>query len=103
MLLRAALTLLILATLVAPSQAAPRPPAAPVQAGRLGVHMLLSEGYTPWPWRAWRDHLTLASQAVGPGGYVLQVLSDGNRDPARWQAFMAGARNNRLRPIVRLA
>jgi hypothetical protein len=102
-LLRAALALLTLATLVAPAHPATRPPAAPAPAGRLGVHMLLSEGYTPWPWRAWRDHLTLAREAVGPGGYVLQVLSDGNRDPARWQAFMAGARNNGLRPIVRLA
>jgi hypothetical protein len=100
---RAALTLLTLATLLAPAQAAPGPRRPMPPAARLGVHMLLSEGYTPWPWRAWRDHLTLAREAVGPGGYVLQVLSDGNRDPARWQAFMAGARNNGLRPIVRLA
>jgi hypothetical protein len=70
---------------------------------RVGVHMLLSEGWAPWRLASWGDHVDLAAQAVGPGGYVLQVLSDGNRDLARWQAFMAGARRNGLRPVVRLA
>ena len=103
MLTRILLAVVVVATLVAPARAATKPTPSPVPPGRIGVHMLLSEGYAPWPWRAWRDHLGLAREAVGPGGYVLQVLSDGNRDPARWQAFMAGARNNGLTPIVRLA
>jgi hypothetical protein len=99
-----ALALLTLLTaLGAPSRAASPPPRPEPPPSRFGVHMLLSEGVTPWPARAWREHLGLAAEALGPGGYVVQVLSDGNRDPARWQSFMAGARRNGLRPIVRLA
>jgi hypothetical protein len=75
----------------------------PPPENRLGLHLLLSEGRQPWPRRAWRDDVDLAAASIGPGGYVLQLLSDGNRDLASWQAFMAAARRNRLRPIVRLA
>jgi hypothetical protein len=65
--------------------------------------MLLSEGRAPWPARAWREHTALAADAVGPGGYVVQLLSEGNRDLLFWQSFMAGARRAGLRPIVRLS
>ncbi|HEV8638404.1 MAG TPA: hypothetical protein VG370_29675 [Chloroflexota bacterium] len=93
----------LLVAVVAPAQPAAAPPRPEPPPSRLGVHMLLSEGVTPWPARAWREHLGLAAESLGPGGYVVQVLSDGNRDPARWQALMAGARRHGLRPIVRLA
>lgn len=76
----------------------PEPPTNP-----LGVHMLLSEGRTPWPRRMWREHTALAAEAIGTGGYVVQLLSEGNRDLAHWQSFMAGARKAGLRPVIRLA
>lgn len=81
-----------------PSVAMPEPPPS-----RVGVHMLSSEGRTPWPARAWREHTLLAAEAIGHGGYVVQLLSEGNRDLHYWQSFMAGARKAGLRPIVRLA
>src|SRR4051794_19402650 len=81
----------------------PSPPVQPPPENRLGLHLLLSEGRQPWPRRAWRDDVELAAESIGPGGYVLQLLSDANRDLASWQAFMTAARRNRLRPIVRLA
>ncbi len=70
---------------------------------RLGVHMLLSEGQSPFPPRVWREHTIEAAEAIGPGGYVVQVLSEGNRDLRYWQSFMAGARDAGLHPIIRLA
>jgi hypothetical protein len=83
----------------------PRPtaPPEPPPDNRLGLHMLLSEGRRPWRLVSWRDHVDLAALSIGEGGYVLQLLSDANRDLPQWQAFMAAARRNRLRPIVRLA
>jgi hypothetical protein len=106
MLARALLPILVAALALAARDGLgnrPTPIVAPPPASRLGVHMLLSEGRVPWPLADWSDHVELAAEAVGEGGYVLQVLSDGNRDLAKWQAFMAAARRERLRPIVRLA
>lgn len=103
---RLGIGVLLLAVVLGTRGAGPPIPAAPPSVppeNRVGVQMLLSEGWSPWRLAAWGDNVDLAAQAVGQGGYVVQVLSDGNRDLARWQAFMAAARRNQLRPIVRLA
>jgi hypothetical protein len=96
------LSLLCLVALVLPAfplaHQRPEPPPS-----RLGVHMLLSEGRTPWPPRDWREHTALAADAIGPGGYVVQLLSEGNRELRYWQPFMAGARKAGLRPVIRLS
>ena len=93
---------LCLLTLVAPAAPYAEPLADPPP-NQIGVQMLLSEGRTPWPARAWREHTELAADSVGRGGYVVQLLSEGNRDLLFWQSFMAGARDAGLHPIVRLA
>ena len=96
---------LVVATVSLPNAQGPRPSSAfvPLPPNQIGVHMLLSEGQTPWLWPHWRDHVNLAAEAIGEGGYVLQLLSDGNRDRIRWQMFLSSAGRNRLRPIVRIA
>ncbi len=106
MISRIALALLVLSVaIVPPNRIDSHVPAvvAPLPPNRLGLHLLLSEGRTPWLWPHWRDHVSIAADAIGEGGYVLQLLSDGNRDRIRWQMFLSSAGRNRLRPIIRIA
>lgn len=100
-----ALLLLLASVLWLASPDTPPPDADPDRMALkgVGVHMLLSEGQVPWRLLDWRDHTRLAGEAVGPGGFALQVLSHGNRDLARWQAFMAAAGRAQLQPVIRIA
>lgn len=97
LLILGALLLLLLGALLAPlfdSAAAQN---------RLGLHLLLDDGRGIWPVELWPQHLDYARQAVGNGGYVVQLVRSDDLDPARWQLFMDLCAARKLIPILRLA
>ncbi len=72
-------------------------------ATKLGVHLLLDDGRNQWPMERWSEHMRYARQAVGAGGYVVQLVRDDDLDLIRWQRFMDLCAEHQLIPIIRLA
>jgi hypothetical protein len=72
-------------------------------ANKLGVHLLLSDGRYDWPTDLWPDHMQYARQAVGEGGFVVELVRLDDLDLARWQIFMDLCAELYLTPILRLA
>jgi hypothetical protein len=70
---------------------------------KLGVHLLLDDGRSHWPTSLWREHMAYASQLIGEGGYVTQLVRLDDLDPDKWQLFMDLCAEFDLRPILRLA
>ena len=70
---------------------------------KLGVHLLLDDGRFQWPLSAWETHLQYAAQAVGPWGYVTQLVRLDDLNVAKWQQFMDLCAAQELTPILRLA
>ncbi len=70
---------------------------------KLGVHLLLSDGKHDWPPERWSQHLQYARQAVGEGGYVLELVRLDDLDVKRWQHFMDLCAQHHLTPMLRLA
>jgi hypothetical protein len=65
--------------------------------------MLLDDGRSHWPTALWREHMAYASQLIGKGGYVTQLVRLDDLDPDKWQLFMDLCAEFDLIPILRLA
>ncbi|MFZ0543912.1 MAG: hypothetical protein WAM60_00645 [Candidatus Promineifilaceae bacterium] len=70
---------------------------------KLGVHLLLDDGRSQWPTWLWHDHMAYASQLVGQGGFVTELVRLDDLDPDKWQLFMDLCVEFELRPVLRLA
>lgn len=79
----------------------PTPTALPPN--QLGLHLLLDDGRNTWPQTLWPEHLRYARQALGAGGYIVQLVRLNDLDPGRWQLFFDLCAELELRPILRLA
>jgi hypothetical protein len=77
------------------------PSASP--ANKLGVHLLLADGRHDWPQALWASHLEYARQAVGEGGFVVELVRLDDLEPGRWQQFMDLCAQLQLTPVLRLA
>jgi len=75
---------------------------APAQNKR-GIHLLLDDGRNVWPTELWAPHLQVARQAVGPWGYVTELIREDDLDVGRWQQFFDLCAEYELMPILRLA
>ncbi len=82
---------------------APPSPTPDMSRNKLGVHLLLSDGQHDWPVDIWPLHLEYARQAVGAGGYVIELIRLDDLDPARWQTFQDLCATLNLTPVIRLA
>ncbi len=69
----------------------------------MGVHLLLNDGRSHWPTALWPEHMAYASQLIGAGGYVTQLVRLDDLDPDKWQLFMDLCAKLKLHPIIRLA
>jgi hypothetical protein len=67
------------------------------------VHLLLTDGRHDWPTDRWPSHLRYARQAVGEGGFVVELVRLDDLDPVRWQIFMDLCAEHHLTPMLRLA
>jgi len=85
------------------STVTPATTATPPPPNKLGVHLLLDDGRNAWPVALWPEHLRYARQAVGAGGYVVQLVRLDDLDPGRWQSFFDLCAELELRPLLRLA
>lgn len=82
---------------------ATRPPLEPLDASKLGVHMLLDDGRNTWSTDLWPTHFEYAQRVAAPGGIVVQLVRSDDLDIARWQLFMDLAAQHNLTPVLRLA
>lgn len=64
---------------------------------------MLDDGRNVWPMELWPLHLHYARQAVGPGGYVTELVRSDALDVRRWQRFFDLCAEYELKPILRLA
>ncbi len=87
---------------VAPATAAP-PRATPARINKRGLHLLLTDGRHQWPESLWPAHMAAAADILGPGGWVVQLVTLDDLDPVRWQRFLDLCAAEQLRPIIRLA
>jgi hypothetical protein len=88
------------ATLTPPSLSTPQTGFAP---NKRGIHLLLDDGRNVWPVALWPIHLEYASWAVGPWGYVTELIRGDDLDGQRWQRFMDLCAKYKLIPVLRLA
>jgi hypothetical protein len=86
-----------------PSPPPPVTPTLTLPPNKLGAHLLLSDGRHDWPTDLWSQHLQYARQAVGEGGYVVELVRLDDLDVARWQHFMDLCTDLHLIPVLRLA
>lgn len=86
-----------------PSQT-PAPTAEPATPrDKRGIHLLLDDGRNAWPVELWPTHLQYARRAVGPWGYVTELVRGDDLDVERWQLFFDLCAEYELTPILRLA
>ncbi|MBN1921851.1 MAG: hypothetical protein JW892_11435 [Anaerolineae bacterium] len=89
-------------TLAPPTIPAATPVPQPIPNKR-GVHLLLDDGRNVWPVALWTQHLQHARRAVGPWGYVTELIRGDDLDVLRWQQFFNLCSEYELSPILRLA
>lgn len=84
--------------------ATPRQPAPlrPLNANKMGIHLLLDDGRKSWHPRDWRAHMEAAREVVGEWGYVTQVIRGDKLNPRHWQRFLDLCAELHLTPILRL-
>ena len=74
-----------------------------VEPPRRGVHLLLDDGRRQWPPAVWPAHLDAARAAVGPDGWLVQLVRNDDLNPAYWQQFLDLSAARELVPVLRLA
>lgn len=75
----------------------------PANHNKAGLHLLLHDGRAAWPEEMWEEHLRYARQAVGPWGYVAEVVCLDDLEVTRWQYFLDLCAQLQLTPVIRLA
>jgi hypothetical protein len=79
------------------------PPAWTQMGNKNGLHLLLDDDRGHWPQQAWPQHVQVARQFVGEGGYVVQLIRLDDLNVPRWQFFLDLCAREHLIPIIRLA
>lgn len=78
-------------------------PSAPLDYGKVGVHLLLDDGRQAWDVSLWDAHMAYAAQMVPPGGFVVQVIRVDDLDADKWQYFLDLCAQYEMVPVLRLA